>query len=248
MAAAKARRARARRARVKTTTRARTAMAGRARIATTSGTQPNRQHSSKADVLTVRSGVTTAQSAVHDELSRQLGQVLEFKNLSKKVKVSSRCIGAMPKITKKKKNVHTSSWCLAAVAPLRGPAGTLLVDSGADEHVCHPRVHARPLIHHVRLDAVDDIPVRLSSRSLTNWLDRRLDELALPKHGTRLDRRTRVGQREKTTCCSGESHRRRTMQNARSVPMGGEWNWLPRWPREPSKTEREVHELAHLPP
>ena len=31
-----------------------------------------------------------------------------------------------------------------------------VVDSGADEHICHPRIHARPLIHHVRLVAVDD--------------------------------------------------------------------------------------------
>ena len=40
------------------------------------------------------------------------------------------------------------------------------------------RVHAKPLIHHVRLVAADDIPVRLSSRPPTNLLDRRLDGFA----------------------------------------------------------------------
>ena len=32
----------------------------------------------------------------------------------------------------------TSSWCFAAVTMPRGPASTLLVDSGADDHTCHP--------------------------------------------------------------------------------------------------------------
>ena len=52
------------------------------------------------------------------------------------------------------------------------------------------RIHARPLIHHVRLVAGDDIPVKLSSRSRTSLLDRRLDELALPKRGKKLDKDT----------------------------------------------------------
>ena len=34
-------------------------------------------------------------------------------------------------------DVDSSSWCFAARQPPRGPAGTLLVDSGADDHICH---------------------------------------------------------------------------------------------------------------
>ena len=51
------------------------------------------------------------------------------------------------------------------------------------------RIHARPV-------AENDIPVRLSSRSSTILLDRRLDYLALPGHGTKLDKWTRIEQRE----------------------------------------------------
>ena len=82
----------------------------------------------------------------------------------------------------------------------------------------------------------------LSSRSPTNWLDRRLDELALPEHGTRLNRWTRVEQREKTTCCSGDKHRRRTMLNTQSVPMGGEWKELAttRWQNLVSRRKLNV--------
>ena len=48
------------------------------------------------------------------------------------------------------------------------------------------RIHATPLIHRVRLVADDDIPVKLSSRSPTNLLHRRLDEWAPPKESTLL--------------------------------------------------------------
>ena len=58
------------------------------------------------------------------------------------------------------------------------------------------RIRARPLIHHVRRFVTDDILVKLSSRSPTNFLDRRLDDLALPKHGTKLDNWSRIQQRE----------------------------------------------------
>ena len=50
------------------------------------------------------------------------------------------------------------------------------------------RIH---VIHYVRRVVTDDIPVKLSSRSPTNFLDRRLDELALMKP----DKWTRVEQR-----------------------------------------------------
>ena len=35
-------------------------------------------------------------------------------------------------------DLDSSSWCFAALNNPRGPAGTLLVDSGADDHICHP--------------------------------------------------------------------------------------------------------------
>ena len=34
--------------------------------------------------------------------------------------------------------LDSSSWCFTAMSTPRGPAGTLLVDSGADDHICHP--------------------------------------------------------------------------------------------------------------
>ena len=34
--------------------------------------------------------------------------------------------------------MDSPSWCFAAMNSPRGPAGTLLVDSGADDHICHP--------------------------------------------------------------------------------------------------------------
>ena len=34
-------------------------------------------------------------------------------------------------------NMDSSSWCFAALNNPRGTAGTLLVDSGADDHICH---------------------------------------------------------------------------------------------------------------
>ena len=34
--------------------------------------------------------------------------------------------------------IDASSWCLAAVTTPGGRPGTLLVDSGADDHICHP--------------------------------------------------------------------------------------------------------------
>ena len=35
-------------------------------------------------------------------------------------------------------DLDSSSWCFATLNNPRGPAGTLLVDSGADDHICHP--------------------------------------------------------------------------------------------------------------
>ena len=48
--------------------------------------------------------------------------------------------------------VHVSSWCFAAMNTPRGPAGTLLVDSGADDHICHPDfAEESPLKKNVKL-------------------------------------------------------------------------------------------------
>ena len=35
-------------------------------------------------------------------------------------------------------DMASSSWCFASLITPRGPAGTLLVDSGADDHICNP--------------------------------------------------------------------------------------------------------------
>ena len=42
----------------------------------------------------------------------------------------------------------------------------------------------------------DDMPVRLCGQSPLRLLDRRVDELALPKHDTKLDKWTRIEKRE----------------------------------------------------
>ena len=34
--------------------------------------------------------------------------------------------------------LDSSSWCFAAMNSPENPAGTLLVDSGADDHISHP--------------------------------------------------------------------------------------------------------------
>ena len=35
-------------------------------------------------------------------------------------------------------DMDSSSWCFAALNNPRNPASTLLVGSGADDHICHP--------------------------------------------------------------------------------------------------------------
>ena len=95
----------------------------------------------------------------------------------------------------------------------------------------------------------DDMPVRLSSRSLLKLLDRRWDELALPKQGTKLHKWTRLEKREK------ELVRERKSQAAidaerEAGPKGRRRNAaMPRADLcEPSNTEKEVRELTRLPP
>ena len=221
-------------------------------------------------------------------------------------------------------DMDSSSWCFAALNNPRGPAGTLLVDSGADDHICHPdfakefplkksagvtlrdvqgnplshygtrhfnlsvgtrrqrtnidfqiadisdniislekllrngfvfnfrgendsimyhhrdrtttvplflhknslRIRTNPSVHHVSPVMEDDMPVRLSCQSPLGLLDRRLDELALPKHGTKLDKWTRIEKREneltrdrKSQALFDSSHSSRTFNDAPS-PAG----------------------------
>ena len=52
--------------------------------------------------------------------------------------------------------LDSSSWCCAAMNTPRGPAGTLLVDSGADDHICHPDfAKESPLKNSVKLTLRD---------------------------------------------------------------------------------------------
>ena len=111
------------------------------------------------------------------------------------------------------------------------------------------RIRANPIVHHVSPVMEEDMPVRLSAQSPLRLLDRRLDELALPKHGTKLDKWTRLEKREnelmrerksqaaiKAEREAGPEGRRREA----AIPISD--------PREPTNTEKEVHELTHLPP
>ena len=80
-------------------------------------------------------------------------------------------------------------------------------------------------------------------------MDPRLDELALPKHGTKLDKWTRIDKRESELARERKSQaaidaEREAGPEGRhrhaAIPMSD--------PRELSSTEKEVHELTHLPP
>ena len=108
------------------------------------------------------------------------------------------------------------------------------------------RIRANPIVHHVSFVVEDDKPFELSSQSPLKLLDRCLDELALPKHDTKLDKWTRFEMRE------NELMRERKSQAAieaeREAGRRGEAVISISDPRVPSNTEREVHELTHLPP
>ena len=111
------------------------------------------------------------------------------------------------------------------------------------------RMHAKPIVHHGSPVLEDDMPWRPSSRSPLKLLDRRLDELALPKQGTKLDKWTRLEKREK------ELVRERKSQAAidaerEAGPEGRRRDAATPTAdhREASNTEKEVQELTHLPP
>ena len=59
------------------------------------------------------------------------------------------------------------------------------------------RIRANPIVPHVSPVVEDDMTLRLSSRSLLKLLDRRWDELALPRQGTKLERWRRFDKRDK---------------------------------------------------
>ena len=110
-------------------------------------------------------------------------------------------------------------------------------------------IRANPIVHHVSPVINIDMPVRLSGQSPLRLLDRRLDELALPKHGTKLDKRTRIEKREKELMrerksqAAIEAEREAGPEGRRreaAIPISD--------PRELSNTEKEVHELTRLPP
>ena len=243
-------------------------------------------------------------------------------------------------------DMDSSSWCFAALNSPRGPSGTLLVDSGADDHTCHLdfakefplkkcagvtlrdaqgnplshhgtrhvklkvgtrgqranidfqiadisdnilslgnflrngfvfnlrgendlimyhhrdptttvplflhknrlRMRAKPMVYHVSPVMEDDMPVRLSSQSPLRLLDRRKEELTLPKHGTKLDKWARIKMREnelmrgRKSQAAIDSERELGPEGRRreaAIPISD--------PREPTITEREVHGLTHLP-
>ena len=67
---------------------------------------------------------------------RRMVQWLVFGSRKQRVMVSSPRNGVMSTVVLW--NWISSSRCLAAMKTRRGPASTLLVDSGADDHFCHP--------------------------------------------------------------------------------------------------------------
>ena len=69
------------------------------------------------------------------------------------------------------------------------------------------RIRANRIVHHVSPEMEEDMPLRLSAQSPLRLLNRRLDELALPKHGTKLDKWTRRGEtreRERAKIAGGD--------------------------------------------
>ena len=77
------------------------------------------------------------------------------------------------------------------------------------------RIRADPVVHHVSPVMEDDMPVRLSGQSPLSLLDRRVDELALPRHGTKLDKWTRVEKRENEFIEGAKNRKRRLIQNGK---------------------------------
>ena len=107
-------RQKARRARRRSSTRARTSMAARARIETTLGME-----------------LRPADSTV----PRLLLSLCQVGSQARRVE---NTVGSTESWR------HMSSWCLAAVTTPRGAAGTMLVDSGAQYHICHPEFAKEP--------------------------------------------------------------------------------------------------------
>ena len=138
VAAARARRVRANppetkarakaKARTRTSTRAMTET--RTRNAMT-GTMVSGKRYSRATVHIARSGATNVRIVEIDWLNRKMVLWPAFKNQNLKLRMPSDADsdGA---------DLDSSSWCFAALNNPRGPAGTLLVNSGSDDHICQP--------------------------------------------------------------------------------------------------------------
>ena len=97
--------------------------------------------------------------------------------------VSSPCNGVMVEL-------DSSSWCFATLSTPRGPVGALLVDSGADYHICHPDFAN----HGTRL-----VNLRVGAQG-------QRAELAVhgsPKQGTTLDKWTCLEKHEKELVRAG---------------------------------------------
>ena len=94
-------------------------------------------------------------------------------------------------------------------------------------------------VHRVSPVVAVDMPVRLSSRSPLNLLDRRLDELALPKLGTKLDQWTRIQKHENELVRMRKSHAAIDAEGGAGPEVRHRNAAIPMPdPREPSSTEK----------
>ena len=119
--------------RTRTSTRAMTETRPRS---ATLGTVVSNKRNSKATVHIARSGVTNEQIVGLDWLNRKNDAVAgvqvpesEADGVQAVQWSDADSDGA---------DLDSSSWCFAALNNPRGLEGTLLVDSGADDHTCHP--------------------------------------------------------------------------------------------------------------
>ena len=121
----------------------------------TFGTVVNNKYKSKVFVHIARSGDTNSQIVElgwHNR--RKVQQWLGSLSLNLKLRMSKQHNGVTS-------TVKTWTWprrvgAFAAMNTPRGPAGTLLVDSGADDHICHPDfAKESPLKKSVKLTLAD---------------------------------------------------------------------------------------------
>ena len=102
------------------------------------------------------------------------------------------------------------------------------------------KIRANPIAHHVSPAMEEDMPLRPSAKSPLRLLDRRLDELALPKHGTKLDKWTRLEKREK------ELIRERNSQAAIDAEREAGPEECAREAANPRRTRRRMFTSSHI--